>query len=119
MNNTRLLRWVITNAIFCWLLYAAYIQNSNGAQNVMAFYICFGVVVALCTLFEPVRVELRKKPMPTWLMHLDMSFDMLVTGFLVWHDRPGYGLAYLMTNIMIQAAYKSQPQNPSPDELQA
>ena len=97
----KVIRYVVGNGLFVYLIYLALWQEIQGAQNLLVFIVWFMGVTSLATLSEDVRRKIAEKgiSVPRWV---DVSFDLTVTCVLVWHGWIFSALVYLFNLMLVQ-----------------
>ena len=93
--NKRVLKYFIGNGIFTASLYFGYIGEITGAQNISTFIIWCTFIVSFF-YFSDDFIETNRKKLSKRIVSqsFDISFDILVTGFLVWHSEFFLGAIY-------------------------
>ena len=106
--NSSLIRYIVTNGLFLWLLYYGWVTGSAGAHAVVAFFIVLAFFVSLLSLFEAVRVQMRnlKLPVP---QGFDIVFDILIAIFLVWSGSWFLGTLWILHSFLLHSAIRSEP----------
>lgn len=98
--------WVFFNSITVALVYFGFYAGLAGAANLFLF---INVVMALyaCIMITAPCVEaIAKSELLTdegWYYKLDVTFDLLLTGAVVWVGHPIAGAIYLLHSILLVA----------------
>ena len=119
MNKmARTTTWVVFNGVFAASLWYGQVEQVSGAWNVAVFIIWFSFVGSLCSVPETVRRAMQDKG-PSVPVIVDALFDIAVVAFLVWFGHWWLATTYVVHSVLLQAAYKTKPQTPSPDDTRS
>lgn len=102
--NSKAIRWVLSNFLFAFCLGLATLHEVEGAMNLVTFIVWFMFVIACLLMVPAVREAIVTNTKPDWKRSvpagLDVTFDVAVVGFLVWHGMFVLGSLYLFANIV-------------------
>ena len=98
----RILRWVISNGLFAVVLYFAYFEKINGAENIALFYAWFTIVFSFAARSDAVikSHKYKKRIIPSWL---NFCFDAGVTAVFVWFGAWITGIFYFIHIFLLEA----------------
>ncbi len=101
----KLLKYTIFKAIFAASLFYGFVCDIEGAKNLAIFIAWLFFVASLSYYSKDLRIESfkRGRTVPVWF---DISFDVLVCGFLVWHGHVVTGIFYILGTAIIHANLK-------------
>lgn len=100
----RRMMYVLMNGTFLIMLMIAILQESEGAKNVALFMAWGMAIISPFSVADDCVKHLAKhgRSMPAWL---DISFDLFVCGFMLWHGWIYTGIAYSLHTAFMSAAW--------------
>ncbi len=103
MNN-RAFAWLLVNSAFVAALWFGFVGGVEGAKSTAVFWVWFSFIVSLFVVSEDVsRKMVEDGPsVPLWL---NLSLDMAIVVFLVWHGRWGLGILLLIQAILMNSVH--------------
>lgn len=103
------LRWFAANILFAVFLYLGLVEKIAGAWNVAVFYIYFCAVISLFTFSDIIvdalreKIDSGKKYMPRVV---DVTYDIILSGVLVWFGHIWLGSIYFIHMVLCSAAWE-------------
>ncbi len=94
-KHTRLIQFIIRVPLTWYLLYLAFIQNSEGAYNLVHALAWVGVMLSLLLLQDAVKPNLRKHP-NDWIYTVAKIDDFIIAGVFIWFGSIATGIAWLV-----------------------
>lgn len=103
----KFLRWFLINFIFLAIIWIGIALDFEPVRNLVTFlfwlFLLFSFVFIAGAKTEPLRTTLAKGPgVPRWL---DVSYDILVVGILVWFGYFVLGSVYLFSIVLQFSAH--------------
>lgn len=104
----RVLKWVIFNGAFLFLIYAGLFNDIKGAENVVTLFAWIAIIASFFTLHDPIADAVRKKgrPVPAWL---DITLDILIVAAFAWSGALITGAFLFIRMILIEAVINKEP----------
>jgi hypothetical protein len=101
----KIIRWIVINSLFVIAMYYAFVENINGAQNIVQFYAWFAFVIGLLALHPSAAKTLAASPeklSPTWVRTIDVLYDTVCVIVFVWVGWQITAVAYLLHIVFMQ-----------------
>jgi amino acid transporter len=115
-SRMNILKFIIINVIFFYLLYLGYVQEIGGVRNVCLFIVWIVIVCGLLGFFytEELKRELKnkKRKVPSGISQI---LDFVISLIFVWHGDIATGVLYFLATLIIggiwDCALKENEQN--------
>lgn len=110
----RAIKWTAMNSLFAAAMYFAFVENVQGAQNIVQFYAWTAFVVSLFAILPLVWKKMAEDgdslPPQAWRV-VDVIYDTIAVLIFVWMGWFVTGAVYLIHIILIQGAVTSAKQH--------
>jgi hypothetical protein len=110
----RAIKWTAVNSLFAAALYFAFVENVQGAQNIVQFYVWFAFIISLLSVVPAVWQKMAENPdglTPQAWRVVDVIYDTAVVIILVWVGWMWMAALYLIHIFFIQGAITQAKQH--------
>jgi len=101
----RIFKYFLTYSLFLTALYLGFIEEIDGAKNVVMVFVWFTFFVSLLCFTDVLQKALKEKgrAIPAWV---DNSIDVGIGFFLVWFGLFWTGTAWILHIIISEGAWQ-------------
>jgi hypothetical protein len=108
----RAIKWIVINGAFAAFIYAAYILNSKGAENVATLFAWICIIASPAFLTQESQNILKNNGRSVPQI-LSVTFEVAVTITFAWFGAWITALGYAFHTLILEAAYlKATKTNP-------
>jgi len=102
-DNTRLIQFCIRVPLTWLLIYLAFIEQSEGAYNVIHALAWIGVMITPFLFSSAAQSDLKNHPVD-WIYNADRIDDILIVFVFIWFGSIATGIAWLIATFIAVVA---------------